>query len=747
MVKKKKSRGASTVDIVEMSAIFQPHEECPKPRTVLIEGDPGMGKTTYCTKLAYDWAFSEEDGGDCSPTFEVVLLLKCRDIESNLWEALDDQLLPRDIIKEEREKFFNYVRHNQSSVLLVLDGLDELPTNILPAFLEIIQGRMLPRCHLVVTARNEAGIPIRKFCDTLLEIKGFTQEDAQDFVIKYFKSMKGLAQKLLHKLKNDKSLKDLVANPLNLALLCLLCEDFEGIFPESRTELFLEMVLCVLRRYRKKKGLQDNSEDLIEVYHNQLNHVGSIALDCLRKDSMYFEEKKIKNHASDSPVFSFLSFQPGSSKRRPCLRYSFLHKSFQEVFAAFYLCCQILCNEVSPESLVADIRYFHELRQVLLFTCGMLAQQSKETAVALIKSIAAQVNKGESSDNFYLTLKCIKECKREESDVHVELARVFGSFLSLKKGVFTLEGFGDATVAVLSEALKVNSTLVDLMLTINGISDAVALAEMLKINTSLTKLGLLGAACDTGIAALAEALHTNRTLKELVLCDPDIGATGASALAQALKTNTTLKRLFLKRLGSVGIFGIGPAISFALAEGLKGNTSLGELYLSYDIGTSGASALAEALKVNSTLTKLLLLDNNIGAAAATALAEALKSNRGLMELFLCNNNIGFAGAAALAEALKVNTTLITLNLSNNNIGAGGATVFAEALKTNTGLTDLCLYHNNIGAAGAIALAEALKVNTTLTKLNLYNNNITAPGAVALAEVRTTNTILKMLCFS
>ena len=31
-------------------------EECSAPRTVLIEGEPGMGKTTYFKKYAYDWA-------------------------------------------------------------------------------------------------------------------------------------------------------------------------------------------------------------------------------------------------------------------------------------------------------------------------------------------------------------------------------------------------------------------------------------------------------------------------------------------------------------------------------------------------------------------------------------------------------------------------------------------------------------------------------------------------------------------
>ena len=198
-------------------------------------GEPGMGKTTYCKKLVYDWATGRKEARGCFPNFETVLLLKCRDIKSSLWEAIDDQLLPRDIQERIREKFFTFVRHNQSSVLLVLDGLDELAASKLPEFSEIIQGRVLPKCHLVVTSLHEAGIKVRKYCDTLLEIEGFTEKDAREFIYKYFKTTENLAQKLLVKLADDEDLRDMAANPLNTALLCLLCEEFQGIFPDSRT--------------------------------------------------------------------------------------------------------------------------------------------------------------------------------------------------------------------------------------------------------------------------------------------------------------------------------------------------------------------------------------------------------------------------------------------------------------------------------------------------------------------------------
>ena len=61
------------------------------------------------------------------------------------------------------------------------------------------------------------------------------------------------------------------------------------------------------------------------------------------------------------------------------------------------------------------------------------------------------------------------------------------------------------------------------------------------------------------------------------------------------------------------------------------------------------------------------------------------------------NNIGAEGAKYVAEALKVNTSLTEIHLGGNNIGAEGAKYVAEALKVNTSLTKIHLSINNIGA--------------------------------------------------
>ena len=77
----------------------------------------------------------------------------------------------------------------------------------------------------------------------------------------------------------------------------------------------------------------------------------------------------------------------------------------------------------------------------------------------------------------------------------------------------------------------------------------------------------------------------------------------------------------------------------------------------------------------------------------------------------------------LADALKVNTSLTVLYLGNNHIDNEGAASLADALKVNASLTELTLSSNNIGAEGAASLADALKVNASLTTLSLSSNRI------------------------
>ena len=659
-----------------MDDIFKPHEECPQPRTVLIEGNPGIGKTTYCNKLAYDWATKElEQGEETSsgssfPRFKVVLLLKCRDISeaikeqrlsrtvkekdeeffnSVLWDAIDDQLLPRDVTKEEKENFYNFVRHNQSEVLLVLDGLDELPTSMLPAFKEIIQGRMLLKCHIVVTARHEVGMKMRECCDSLLSVEGFTPEDAQNFVVKYFGTRAELAQRLLNKLDLDGNLMQLTQSPLNTALLCLLCEDLNGIFPQSGTQLYLEIVECVLRRYRKKKGLPDtNCDDLIVVYKTQLKELGRIAWEGLLHGSLYFEKSKFENCADELPEYGFLSVERGRSKRRPCLYYCFLHKTFQELFAAFYLSCQVLDGEICPENLIADDRYFHELKQVLAFSCGLITLQSQKNINAVVAVIAGHVNNGHE---LLVALECLGECRNEQSCcLHVQLACKLGSLFYITQ--LDLSGY-------------------DLCL-----DECTTLAKVVKHNSTITQLDLSRNCLGYGdCTALAEAIKHHPTITQLNMSGNYLGRGDYTALAEAIKHNSKVTQLDLARNG------LGYGDFTALAEAIKQNSTVTQLNLSCNcLAADHHSVLFEAIKENSTITQWNLSLNFLGFGDCTALAKAIKHNSAIAQLDLSGNGLDYDDCTELVEAINHNSAITLLNLSGNYLSDIDCAALAEAIK-------------------------------------------------------------------
>jgi Ran GTPase-activating protein (RanGAP) involved in mRNA processing and transport len=237
---------------------------------------------------------------------------------------------------------------------------------------------------------------------------------------------------------------------------------------------------------------------------------------------------------------------------------------------------------------------------------------------------------------------------------------------------------------------------------------------------------------------LAAVVANASELRTLNLSQNKLDAEDARALAPALmKTTAVLTKLSLwgNNIGSDG--------AKAIAEALKVNAVVTTLDLGRNkIGDEGAKAIAEALKVNAVVTTLYLYDNNIGPEGAMAIAEALKVNAVLTSVDLRFNSIGDVGAMAIAEALKVNAVVTTLDLGDNRFGDEGAKAIAEALKVNAVLTELWLNGNNIGPEGAIAIAEALKVNAVLTELLLRANEIGDVGAKAIAEALKVNAVLK-----
>ena len=602
LVEKEKTRGITTTkEVTNMTGIFTPHKSCKQPLIVLIEGEPGMGKTTYCqkVKLVFDWASKQcRDWDETFPRIDVLLFLRCRGIKSTIWDAIEDQILPDEIKLEEKEMFFQFLKENPSKVLLVLDGLDEADPQKLEMHLKLIQKRQFPGCYIVLTSRHEAGRKIIPYTDTLLEIVGFTSADAKCFIRKYFQQANHLAGKLISKVYHgsyfllgkddneylyykDKDLAELLKNPLNTLLLCVIFEDLEGTLPTNRTQLYVEIVLFILRRYESKNSLSNRGKDLLLVFKEELMILGERALDSLRKQELYFDDDKGDIKESLLVKFGFLSIQSGGSKRAPCDRYGFFHKSFQEFFSGYFLAFSAIDNVTNSLSVLTDKRYVNELSHVLKFMSGILAQRSEETALSIVESIASVVSETgvtSSKVDFYLGVAniLIEECKTCSEDLYTKVVRTFGERLQLvdvvvRSSSLPRQPWSSEFTETFLQALAFNSTVLNL--DFMGWKFSNVLTRALKVNTSLSSLGLSG--------------------------NP-IGIEGANSLAQALRVNTSLSSLELNAnfIGSEG--------ANSLAQALRINTSLSSLHLADNtIGNEGANSLAQALRVNTSLSFLI----------------------------------------------------------------------------------------------------------------------------------------------
>ena len=754
IVAKEKIRGIGTTNEgINMTSVFTPHECCKQPVIVLIEGEPGIGKTTYCQKLVFDWASQQCGEWDESfPRIDVLLLLRCHEIKSTILEAIEDQLLPKQIKPEEKAMFFLFLRQNPSKVLLVLDGLDEVDPQKLEVFLYLVQRKQLPGCYIVLTSCHEAGSKLRPFADKLFEIVGFTTTDAEGYIRKYFQHAEHLAKALISKVKFDMDLRELTKNPLNTLLLCVIFEDLKGILPTNRTQLYMEIVLFILRRYESKNDLSNRGKDLLSVYKKELMILGKTALLSLRKRELYIDDHKGDIKESLWLKYGFVSIQSGGSKRTPCNRFVFFHKNFQEFLSGYFLAFSVIDDVTNSHSVLTDERYMGELFHVFKFMSGIIALRSEETAMSIVKGIASIVNEtGGTSDKFLSKLRFahefINECKACSGSLSRNLDRIFGESLQLVDVVARPSNFprDSKSIETFFKALTSNTTVSSLNLFEWELSLEFTnlLAHTLRENTHLSSLRLsfnsIGA---EGANSLAQALRVNTSLSSLDLSNNSIGSEGADFLGLALRVNLSLSKLDLSK-NSIGDEGAD-----SLAWALRVNTSLLSLDLSKNlVGDEGADSLSQALRENTSLSSLYLCCNFIDDKGARSLAEALTANKSLSSLNLHSNTIGPEGAISFLQVLKKSHSLSYLDLSDNFIGDAGANLLAQGLGVNIGLSSLDLSYNNIGDEGANSLAKALKINGSLSSLYFSGNSIGNEGANSLAQALRRNTSLSSLDLS
>ncbi|CAH3181660.1 unnamed protein product [Porites lobata] len=287
-------------------------------------------------------------------------------------------------------------------MLIILDGLDELSEKSRHHVDELLHRRILAFCYVLATTRQERGIGVRKSVvfDFHLEFKGYTESDSIAYIRRHFEtigqSQKG--EKLIEEMQQNTFLHALRNNPLNLLLLCVVYEDYEGKLPSSRTELYQVIVQCLLRRYCTKRNRPAPEDDSVleKMFEKEILALGELAGLCLLSDRYGFRETELDEFEKRYPGLVArelgLLYKEESLKRlKPQHEYCFLHKTFQEYMAAAYI-AEKLENQQFNVFKHLHIS-FHDILtkypQVFIFVSGMLG----EKATVLFTQIGEELKK------------------------------------------------------------------------------------------------------------------------------------------------------------------------------------------------------------------------------------------------------------------------------------------------------------------------------------------------------------------
>ena len=689
-----------------MYDIFKAIDKDEEVNMTLVEGSPGIGKTTFCLKIAYDWA-CEEIKSNCSfPKFELVLLLKCRDMDGGVMEAIKQQLLPEDIKVETWTKLSDFIKDidNQERILIILDGLDELPETSRQYVDRFLNRRILPSCYVLATSRQETGIYARKNFEfnRLLQIEGFTYDDAVVYIRRHFENVgpayASEGERLIKEIEVNALLFALLYNPLNLLLLCVVYEDYKGKLPTARTELYQVVVQCLLRRYRAKQNLavaEDNSA-LQKQFEVDILALGELAWSCLLSYRHGFCESELEELESRykglvSRHIGLLYKEESLKRLNPQHEYYFLHKTFQEYLAAAYIANQLRGKQLnlfenlylSFEELVA------EYRQVFLFVSGILGRE----ASILFTQIGEKLKKNGEWDWYGCNVTNAAVSVGDSWDDEDKPGWLAATFLTES---FSESGHDEQMAETLCSFIPFPQNL-EINFGLDSMpDDGKCLFHVLKACKSFPNLQkpteVTVVAVDTYFARcrfdiVLDVIEFSPQLERLNIVTEKMTLSLADLLLKGLSMSSRLSEVSLEVIGSIPC-----DTAFVIGKGLAASKSLKQVTFALGVARDDAwaSTIESGLSADTPLTSLCLEVRGLLTDTAIRALGKLSSNNALtsfsLEIF---GDMQDLVAAVIGSSIAQQTTLKSLHLNvKGNLSHSGANALEKSLQENRSVNDL-----------------------------------------------------------
>jgi predicted NACHT family NTPase len=350
------------------------------PRLMVL-GKPGSGKSTFLRHLAVSCA-KGEFLGDYSP-----VLLELRDVDEAAFSLF--QYLHGEFGLEQEAQTEQILK--QGRVLLLLDGLDEVPSSLRQRVQHELRKftKRYDKNRFILTCRTQTTEYIPEQFQAV-EVADFKPGQVECFALHWFTAMAGtpeqgmaLKNQFMEKLRESPQTAELAVTPVLLSLTCWIFDDMKGL-PQKRSDLYREGLDLLLQQWDEGRGISrdsggDRYHQLTTEERKQLLSYVAVRKFEQAENFVLFEESELCGYIAEylqvsveesRAVLGAIAQQHGLLIERAQDIWSFSHLTFQE-----YLVAKGFCDQADWQSLGKHITET-SWKEVFLLTVEMLSNSN-----------------------------------------------------------------------------------------------------------------------------------------------------------------------------------------------------------------------------------------------------------------------------------------------------------------------------------------------------------------------------------